>query len=59
MITIRLYDITGKTINTNEYSTLKGFNNFTIDLSNINKGLYIVEINDGSNTIVKKLFIDK
>jgi len=59
MITIRLYDITGKTINTNEYSALKGFNNFTIDLSNINKGLYIVEINDGINTIVKKLFIDK
>jgi len=59
MITIRLYDITGKTISKNEYSALKGFNIYALDLNTVNKGLYMVEINNGRKVTVKKLYIDK
>jgi len=59
VITIKLIDITGRTISSNEYNAANGLNNYTLDLSSLNKGLYIVELTSGSNVIVKKLFVDK
>jgi hypothetical protein len=58
-IRIKLIDITGKTIISTEYATVEGMNNYSLDLSSVTKGLYIVELTSGSNVIVKKLLVDK
>ena len=59
IITVKLYDITGRMINSNEYASSTGLNNKTLDLNNVKKGLYIVELNDGSNVTTQKLVVDK
>ena len=59
IMTVKMYDITGRMISSNEYASSTGLNNQTIDLNNVKKGLYFVELNDGSNVTTQKLVVDK
>lgn len=58
-ISIRIFDIVGKTILMNEVGVTTGENKFNFDLSNFNKGIYFVEMNTSTERIVKKLILDK
>ena len=49
---ITIYDITGKTV----LQEMVNNNTFYLNLENQNKGLYIVAINDGKETITRKIF---
>ncbi|MBK7572218.1 MAG: T9SS type A sorting domain-containing protein [Bacteroidetes bacterium] len=57
-ITVRIFDMVGKTIITNEIGVDQGNNKFSFDLANLTKGIYFVELNNSSERLVKKLIID-
>jgi hypothetical protein len=58
-ITLRLIDITGRIVSETNYTASKGLNTYSLDLTAVLKGLYIVELSSGSEVIVKKLLVDK
>jgi hypothetical protein len=58
-INVRIFDMVGKTILTNELGVSEGDNKFSFDLSDLNKGIYFVELNTSSERIVKKLILEK
>ena len=58
-ITISLIDVTGRAISVNNYIALKGLNTYKLNLDGAVNGFYIVELNNGSDVIVKKMFINK
>ncbi|MFH0866690.1 MAG: M43 family zinc metalloprotease [Bacteroidota bacterium] len=58
-VTLKLYDITGSMKSENVYTATKGLNTYTIDLTGFIKGLYIMELNNGSEVVVKKLMVEK
>ncbi|MBP6531987.1 MAG: fibronectin type III domain-containing protein [Bacteroidia bacterium] len=57
-ITVRIFDMVGKTILTNEIGVDQGDNKFSFDLANLTKGIYFVELNNSSERLVKKLIIE-
>ena len=58
-VTVRVIDITGKVVTSNNYTAVKGSNAYNLSLSGINKGLYIVELISNNDVLVKKLMVDK
>ena len=58
-INVRIFDMVGKTILSNEIGVTTGDNKFSFDLSNLTKGIYFVEMNTSTERIVKKLILDK
>lgn len=58
-IQIRVFDMVGKTILSNEVSVESGNNKFSLDLGLLNKGIYFVELTNSSERIVKKLILEK
>ncbi len=57
-ITVRIFDMVGKTILTNQIGVDQGDNKFSFDLANLTKGIYFVELNNSSERLVKKLIIE-
>jgi len=58
-VTLRLIDITGRIVSETNYTASKGLNTYRLDLTAVLKGLYIVELSNGNEVIVKKLLVDK
>lgn len=58
-VEVRLYDITGKLVLSNVFEGNEGLNKNVIDLSALNKGIYILECNDGEKVQTSKLIIEK
>jgi hypothetical protein len=58
-ITVRVFDMVGKTILTREISVDEGTNKFNLDLADLTKGIYFVELNSTSERLVKKLILEK
>jgi hypothetical protein len=58
-VEIRLYDITGKLVFTHSMKGVEGLNKNVIDISSLNKGIYMLECNDGDKIQTSKLLIEK
>lgn len=58
-ITISVFDMTGKLLVNQVQSVLRGNNNLSFDLSELNAGIYIVKIGDERNPTHRKLIIEK
>ena len=58
-VELRVYDITGKLVIANTFEGVEGLNKNVIDISNLNKGIYMLECNDGDKVQTSKLLIEK
>jgi hypothetical protein len=58
-VEVRVYDITGKIVFTNSFNGVEGLNKNVIDISTLNKGVYMLECNDGDKVQTSKLLIEK
>lgn len=55
---IKVTDLTGRLVYSEEVQCQSGPNNKTINLNNNNKGLYLISIQKGDAMITKKLFVE-
>lgn len=55
--TATLFDAIGKKISSTEIKTAKGTNQFNIDITSINSGVYFISIDNGSTKTTKKIFV--
>jgi hypothetical protein len=46
---IEILDLTGKVVQRSSQNVLDGFNELTLDIQNLSKGLYLVKVKDSSN----------
>ncbi|MBW8049086.1 MAG: T9SS type A sorting domain-containing protein [Cytophagales bacterium] len=58
LLKLSLIDILGQIAYSQEYKQIKN-NNFTLDLNNLNNGIYFLKIDDGERIVVKKIIINK
>jgi hypothetical protein len=59
-VEVRVYDITGKLVISNTFEGVEGLNKNVLDISGlINKGIYMLECNDGDKVQISKLIIEK
>ncbi|WP_299883413.1 reprolysin-like metallopeptidase [uncultured Lacinutrix sp.] len=57
-IDVAVFDIRGRSIIKNSYSNTSGEFNKAINLGNVESGMYLLNINDGSKTITKKIIVE-
>ncbi len=57
-INVRIFDMVGKTILTNQVGVDQGDNKFSFDLATLTKGIYFVELNNSTERLVKKLIVE-
>ena len=56
---VRIFDMVGKTVLTQNVALNQDNNKFSFDLSNMTKGIYFVELNTSAGRIVKKIVLEK
>jgi hypothetical protein len=56
-LNIQVFDIRGRSIFNNTYNHTGEFSQ-TINLNNAQSGMYLLNINDGSNTVIKKIIVE-
>ncbi|SEA58998.1 T9SS type A sorting domain-containing protein, partial [Bizionia paragorgiae] len=56
-VTLELFDIRGRSIYTKGYNNSGAFNE-TINLGNVESGMYLLNVNDGSRTFTKKIIVE-
>ncbi|MDX1270212.1 reprolysin-like metallopeptidase [Bizionia paragorgiae] len=56
-VTLELFDIRGRSIYTKGYNNSGAFNE-TINLGNVQSGMYLLNVNDGSRTFTKKIIVE-
>ncbi len=55
--TIQIMDIGGKILKTEVVDAVEGFNLYTVDVSNFQRGLYLVKLTGGNTTVTKRLAV--
>lgn len=58
-IIIRIFDITGKLVLSNETYSQKGMNSFEMGLGTLTRGIYVVNVSDGTESVMRKLIVEK
>ena len=56
-ITVKIYNETGKEINSNNNTIYQNVSTIPLDLTSFKKGTYIISINNNNNVITKKIII--
>ncbi|WP_370214691.1 reprolysin-like metallopeptidase, partial [Mesoflavibacter profundi] len=56
-VTLEVYDVRGRSVLSKAYNANGDFNQ-TINLGNVQSGLYLLNINNGGQTITKKILVD-
>lgn len=56
---IRIFDMLGRNVLSKKQGLEKGMNKFDVNLSELNKGIFFIEVNNGVENEIKKLVIDK
>jgi len=58
-VSVDLYDLTGKRVGSRTLPVNDGFVRSTLDLSDLNSGMYMVNVTAGENTFTERLVIQK
>ncbi len=58
-VEIKMFDITGKLVLSNNFEGNEGLNKNVLDISQLNKGIYMIECNDGEQVKTSKILIEK
>ncbi|MBC7861345.1 MAG: T9SS type A sorting domain-containing protein, partial [Bacteroidia bacterium] len=56
--TVRVSDLTGRLIHTQQLQVSNGMNYFTFDKLNLKSGVYMIEMVDGNKHLTKKLIVE-
>lgn len=56
---LRVYDMLGRNVLSGQQKCEKGMNKFEMNLTELNKGVYFLEVNNGFEKEIKKIIIDK
>ncbi len=56
-VTLNVFDIRGRSVLSNAYNATGDFNQ-TINLGNVQSGMYLLNVNDGSKTVTKKIIVE-
>ena len=56
-INVEVYDIRGRSIFNNSYENTSSFNQ-TINLNNVQSGMYLVKVSDGERITIKKIIVE-
>lgn len=57
-VDVHVFDIRGRSVFDTTYNNSSGEFNETINLATVNAGMYLLNINDGGNTITKKIIVE-
>lgn len=55
--TATLFDAIGKKISSTEIKTVRGNNQFNMDITHVNSGVYFISIDNGKEVTTKKIFV--
>jgi Secretion system C-terminal sorting domain len=58
-VTLNIFNVLGKTMNTIELSGNKGVNQYSLDASNLSNGIYFYSLSYLDNTITKRFVVNK
>ena len=58
-INLRVFDMLGRTIQSQQVSVTEGLNKFTLDLNALSDGIYFIELRNSSERIVNKFILEK
>lgn len=58
-VEVDIYDLTGKRIVTRTIAVMEGYVSTTVDLHELNSGLYMVHITSGAASFTERLVIQK
>ena len=58
-VSMRISDLVGKIILTEQLQVIEGTNKFSVDLTPYSKGIYFMELNDESSRTIQRLILDK
>jgi hypothetical protein len=53
-VTVTITDVDGRIVTNNNYRAAVGANNFKLDLSNVQNGVYAIRVTDDANNIIKR-----
>lgn len=57
-VTIELYDLTGRIVKNKSYTTLKGLNNKSLDVSDLPSGIYMLKAVVNNNQYIQKIVVN-
>ncbi|MEI6766553.1 MAG: T9SS type A sorting domain-containing protein [Bacteroidota bacterium] len=57
--TVNVYDMSGRLVLSNSFTSTKGLNTWNIDLSQLMNGLYMIELINSSDRIINKIMVEK
>jgi hypothetical protein len=57
--TVNVYDMSGRLVLSNSFTSTKGLNTWSIDLSELMNGLYMVELINSNDRIINKIMVEK
>ncbi|HNZ43976.1 MAG: T9SS type A sorting domain-containing protein [Bacteroidales bacterium] len=58
-VQISIYDLAGRLLNSTSYQANKGLNNYSMSVSALAKGIYVLSLKNGNTLLNQKLIIDK
>ncbi|MEI6853566.1 MAG: T9SS type A sorting domain-containing protein [Bacteroidota bacterium] len=58
-VAINIYDVTGRLVSSRQLEAVKGLNTYTINTTDLQKGIYILSLDHSGNRLIEKLIIDK
>ncbi len=56
---VRVFDMVGRTVHTEQLNITTGVNKFTIDLNGLNNGIYFVELSSATERVTKKFILEE
>lgn len=56
---MRISDLVGKIVLTEQLQVIEGTNKFTVDMTPYSKGIYFMELNDENSRTIQRLILDK
>ena len=58
-VTMKIMDIAGRQVMIQQFSSVEGVNHYKMNVDNLNKGVYLVELSNEANHSVQRLMLDK
>jgi hypothetical protein len=52
---IRVVDMNGRTMRANEFNTVRGLNQISLNFSSLPRGMYMIQVTGGETTLTQKI----
>ncbi len=58
-VSIGIYDVTGRLVSSIQNHAVRGFNSYTMDVTHLSKGFYVLTLDSDGERLIEKLIIEK